>query len=193
MYTYEYKRIHKYGGDVTVSPFHWHTETPHNRLQSEMINLQSDLYGGIHAQTANSFNRQVRLLKKKSLLTNAPEVWGERRTHWGNPWGDLSSDSWRTARRVSQFVLCSGCSSPQTSVSPSTGKPAAQTGATVEPEIIRSDTGDRGKQVKQQSNRFNWTSTRSQAKIIKSANMQTDPELFVVVWGYIFGYIVYCC
>lgn len=87
--------------------------------------------------------------KYKWVLTNAPAVWGERRTHWENPWGDLSSDSWHRARRVSQSALCSGCSSLQTSVSPSTRKPAAQTGERVKPDIIRSDTGDRGHQVKE--------------------------------------------
>lgn len=85
-----------------------------------------------------TFNRSA-YWKYKRVLTNTPVVWGERRTRWGNPWGDLSSDSWHRARRVSRSELCSGCSSPQTSVSPSTGKPAAQTGERESSDIIGSD------------------------------------------------------
>lgn len=56
-----------------------------------------------------------------------PAAVGERRTHWGSPWAGRSSDSWHRAPHVSPFVPCSGCSSPQTSVAPSTERPAAQT------------------------------------------------------------------
>ena len=56
-----------------------------------------------------------------------PAAVGERRTHWGSPWGGRSWDSWHRAPHVSQSAPCSGCSSPQTSVVPSTERPAAQT------------------------------------------------------------------
>ena len=66
-----------------------------------------------------------------------PAVWDGRRTRWGNPWAGLSSARWRKVRRVSPSALGGGCSSLQTSVSPSTGTSAPRTDTRIKPSESR--------------------------------------------------------
>lgn len=64
------------------------------------------------------------------LCCLVPAVLDGRRIHWENPWAGLSLVRWHKAPHVSPSALCGGCNSLQTSVSPSTGTSAPQTGTT---------------------------------------------------------------